>query len=351
MTAAAAPGKPVNLALQGGGAHGAFTWGVLDALLEDGRLQVDAVSGTSAGAMNGAALIAGLTKGGRDEARAMLRKFWRAVARIGRLSPLAPTPLDRMLPAGPFGMTPVAAFWDVASRFFSPYDLNPFDLNPLRGVVERVIDFEALHACDRHRLFISATNVHTGRGRLFTEKEVTVDAVMASACLPFLFRAVEIDGVPYWDGGYMGNPALYPFFRASDTEDVLLVQINPVERRETPRTARDILDRMNEITFNSSLIGEFRAIEFVERLIDRGALKHGGEDGYRRIRMHRIGGDEALSALGASTKFNADWGFLSELRDAGRSAAQGWLRDSWADVGVRATLDLRPRVRPEGATA
>lgn len=344
--------KPLNLALQGGGAHGAFTWGVLDALLEDGRIAIDSVSGTSAGAMNGAAMITGLTVGGPEAARERMERFWRLMSRVARLAPGQATPMERLLYGSDLDRSPAFLMWDTATRFFSPYDLNPFDINPLRGIVERVVDIEALRSCRKHKLFVSATNVHTGKVRVFSQKEITIAAIMASACLPFLYQAVEIDGVPYWDGGFMGNPALFPFFRTSDTEDVLLIQINPIERLETPRTAREILNRMNEITFNASLISELRAIKFVSRMVEEGKLKHGGKNGYKQIRMHRIGGDAALAGLSASSKFNADWMFLQELRDMGRAAAASWLETHFEDIGVRATLDIHrqlanPQARPE----
>jgi NTE family protein len=341
--------KGVNLALQGGGAHGAFTWGVVDRLLEDGRLSFDAISGTSAGAMNGAALVSGMVKGGPEGARETLHRFWRAVARLARLSPIQGTPLDQLLYGSNLDMSPAYAWWDVATRFFSPYDLNPLDWSPMREIVERLIDFDAIRTHCSQRLFVSATNVHTGKMRVFSDKDITADAVMASACLPFMFQAVEIDGVPYWDGGYMGNPPLFPFYRTTDTEDVLIVQINPIERKETPRSAREIMNRMNEITFNSALIAEFRAIDFVNRLIDDGKLKHGGPDGYKKIRLHRVAADEALKDLSASSKFNADWSFLTALRDHGREAASQWLDTHYAAVGKTGTMDVKKHTKATGA--
>lgn len=336
--------KSVNLALQGGGAHGAFTWGVLDYLLEDGRLSFEAISGTSAGAMNGAALISGMVTGGPDGARETLHRLWRAMSRLARLVPVQ-TPIEKLIWGNDLDMSPSYIMWDAATRFFSPYDSNPFDLSPMRGIVERIIDFDAIHACRSHKLFISATNVHTGKVRVFSEKDVSVDAVMASACLPQVFQAVEIDGVPYWDGGYMGNPALFPFYRTTGTEDVVIIQINPIERKETPRTAREIMNRMNEITFNSSLIAEFRAIDFVNRLIDDGKLKHGGPDGYKKIRLHRVAADEALKELSASTKSNADWDFLQGLRDGGRLAAKAWLDTHYDAIGKTGTMDVKKHTR------
>ena len=331
------PGKPINIALQGGGSHGAFSWGVLDALLEDGRLDIAAISGTSAGAMNAVALADGWSRGGRDGARERLESFWRAVGSVGRFSPVQRMPWDVLWGNWSVENSPGFQWFDAVSRAISPYVANPFGSNPLRDVVKRQIDFERVHSASGPMVFISATNVETGQLRVFEKREVTLDAVMASACLPQLFKAVEIDGVPYWDGGYGGNPALYPFFYASPVEDVLLVQINPIVRREIPVMARDILNRVNEITFNSSLLRELRAISFVTRLIDDGKLD---ANEYMRVRMHRISADECCEPLSASSKMNADWEFLTHLRDQGRSATATWLAESYEAIGERDTLDL-----------
>jgi NTE family protein len=334
--------KPVNLALQGGGAHGAFTWGVLDRLLEDERLSIDGISGTSAGAMNAVVLASGFGQGGRAGAREALQKFWRAVSRDGRMSPVQRNLLDRFLGNWSFDKNPAFIALDVASRFLSPYDFNPFKINPLREILEREVDFAAVRACKEVKLFISATNVRTGKARIFRTEEITADVVMASACLPFLFQAVEIDHVPYWDGGYVGNPPLFPFFRTTHTDDVILVQTNPIVREETPQTARDILNRVNEITFNASLLSEFRAIGFVRRLIERGFLQRWtGRSGYRRIRLHRIAADGELNDLTSSSKFNIEWPFFLHLRDLGRAAAETFLNEHYAAIGRRGTLDMR----------
>jgi NTE family protein len=347
--------KTVNLALQGGGSHGAFTWGVLDALLEDGRLDFEGITGTSAGGMNGAVLVSGLARGGAEEARAALRTFWRSVARLSRFASVT-TPLDRLIAGYNIEQTPGYVWLDLMSRFFSPYDLNPFNINPLQGVLERCVDLEAVQSCGVPRLFISATNVHTGKARIFGGLDITYDAIMASACLPMMFQAVEIDGVPYWDGGYMGNPALYPLHRTTKTEDLVIIQINPIERAETPRTSQEIMNRLNEITFNASLIDELRAIEFVQRLIDQGVLPQGNspESGknYKRVRLHRIPADEALKDLPASSKFNADWGFISFLHDAGRAAGKMWLEATFEHIGVRDTMNVDSQIKapPEHCT-
>ncbi|WP_457298614.1 patatin-like phospholipase family protein [Phyllobacterium sp. P5_D12] len=336
--------KTINIALQGGGSHGAFTWGVLDRILEDGRLAIEGISGTSAGAMNAVALADGWSHNGAEGARAKLHEFWRAVGRTGQFSPVQRTPWDRF-----FGKWSVEHglgynLFEQFSRLFSPYEFNPFNINPLRDVVEKEIDFKRVRACSQFKLFVSATNVESGRLRVFSQSELNADVVMASACLPYIFQAVEIDGEPYWDGGYGGNPALYPFFYSSESEDVLLVQINPIERRGTPKTAREITDRIDEITFNAALLREFRSIAFVNSLIKAGRLEHGE---YRNIRMHRIDADEALEGLSSSSKINAEWAFLEYLRDLGRAAAGDWLEENFDAVGEHATLDLTGELTPE----
>lgn len=334
--------KPVNLALQGGGAHGAFTWGVLDRLLEEDRLSLDGISGTSAGAMNAVVLASGYKKDGREGAREALQKFWRAISRDGRLNPVQRSLMDRVLGNWSMDQNPFFIAFDVASRFVSPYDFNPFRINPLREILEREVDFEAVRACKDIRLFISATNVRTGKAKIFHTHEITPDVVMASACLPFLFQAVEIDGTPYWDGGYVGNPPLFPFFRAGNVGDLILVQTNPVNREETPQTARDILNRINEITFNASLLSEFRAIGFVRRLIDRGFVRRWtGKPDYRSLRLHRIEAGQEIDELTASSKFNTEWPFFLHLRDIGRAAAEAFLKTHYSAIGKRGSLDLR----------
>ena len=331
----------INLALQGGGAHGAFTWGVLDWILEKTPVEIDGISGTSAGAMNAVALASGLHKGGNDGAREALDTYWKAVSKASRSSPVQRTILDRLLGNWSLDWSPGFMMVDVISRFVSPYEFNPLNLNPLKELIEDIIDFEAVRDCTSVKLFLSATNVRTGKVKVFRNAEITPDTVMASACLPLMFQAVEIDGVPYWDGGYSGNPALWPFFYETGTDDILLIQINPIERPETPKTAREILNRMNEITFNSSLLKELRAIEFVERLVKEGALDR---DHYKQIRVHKIDGGEYLNELTASSKFNAEWDFLTHLRDAGRDAAERFRDRYVSQIGVKTTTDVRQMI-------
>ena len=338
--------KRVNLALQGGGAHGAFTWGVLDALLADERLEIEGISGTSAGAMNGAIVAGALidnAKNPREHAREALHNFWRDVSVDGKLSTGQRVLADIVLAPWRLGMAAASPFVDVTRRFASPYEFNPLDINPLRGVVESHVDCDVIRANKGPKLFVAATNVYTGRLRVFRNAEITPDVLMASAALPYLFRAVEIDGEPYWDGGFMGNPALYPFFTETETADIVLVQINPIERRELPNTSVEIMERINEITFNAPLLSELRAVEFVARLIDEGRLKG---THYKSIRMHRIDAEAQLADYGATSRLKADWRFFEELAVHGRKAGRAFIDAHFDDLGVKGTLDLRGALTP-----
>ena len=330
--------KSINLALQGGGAHGAFTWGVLDRLLEEERLGFDGISATSAGAMNAAVFAYGLSEGGREGAKKALANFWRRVSHAAANSPMQPTILDRMLGNKSLEMSPAFMFMDLMSRLFSPYQLNPLNYNPLRDLVAECVDFEKLRrTCCPVKLFLSATNVRTGKVRVFANDEISVDAVLASACLPLMFQAVEIDGESYWDGGYMGNPCLYPLIYGCDSTDVLIVHINPLERKHMPHTAAEILNRINEISFNSSLMREMRAIHFVTKLIDSGELK---SEGMKRMLIHSISANEVMNDLGHTSKLNADWEFLTSLRDTGRGFADAWLKENFDRLGRESTVDI-----------
>ena len=342
--------KRINLALQGGGAHGAFTWGVLEHLLSDERLAIEGISGASAGAVNAVMLADGLARGGRAEAEKRLADFWRAVSSTGNLPPVQRAVMERLLSFMPLEGSPVQAWFDALSRYFSPYDVNPLNINPLKDLIDRFVDFDALRNFADLQIFISATNVQTGRIRVFSREKITADVVMASACLPMLFRAVEIDGVPYWDGGYLGNPPIFPFFGTTSTEDVLVVQINPLIRHKTPTSSTEIMNRINEITFNSSLLSEYRAIEFVARLIDQGRLPRGtGPGEYRRINVHRILLDRFGSHLDAASKLSTDYDFFEVLRVDGRRAARRFLDEHFDDIGVRSTVDLRAEAHAEWA--
>ncbi|MEM1129449.1 MAG: patatin-like phospholipase family protein [Pseudomonadota bacterium] len=330
--------KTINLALQGGGAHGAFTWGVLDRMFEEDPLWISAISGTSAGAMNAVVATQGMHFDGAEGARQALHDFWWAVSKAGRGSPIQRTPMDRMTGNWSLDHAPGFIWMDMMSRLMSPYDTNPFDYNPLREVVENFVDLDKVTAESDMAVFLSATNVETGRVRVFQRHEITIDVIMASACLPFMFKAVEIDGVPYWDGGYMGNPVLFPFIEHSPSSDILVVQINPMVRRGTPRTAREILNRVNEITFNASLVRDLRAIDYTDRLIEEGKLT---EDEARKLYIHMLEGGDEMLKLSASSKLNAEWEFLEHLRDVGRDAADRWLAENMQHIGVRSTLDTR----------
>jgi NTE family protein len=326
---------PIDLALQGGGSHGAFTWGVLDRLLEEPWLHIAAISGTSAGAMNAAVLADGWTQGGAEGARDALDRYWQRVSRAAAFSPLQRSPLDRLMGRWTLDTSPAYVAMDLMSRLMSPYDLNPLGLNPLRGILVESIDFSRL-ARAPIKLFVTATNVHTGRGRIFRNSEITADVLLASACLPTMFRAVEIDGEPYWDGGYAGNPTITPLVRESDAHDTILVQINPRERPQTPRTANEILNRLNEISFNAPLMKELRMIALLRQVADPGS---GEGVRWAQMRMHRIASD-MLTDFGASSKLNAERAFVATLHLEGRRAANEFLGNHAGDLGKRSTADL-----------
>lgn len=325
----------INLALQGGGAHGAFTWGVLDRLLEEPWLQIDAISGTSAGAMNAAVLADGWVRGGAGGARDALDAYWQRVSEAAAFSPLQRSPVDRLMGRWTLDTSPVYIAMDMMARVFSPYDLNPLGLNPLRAILSERVDFDQL-ARSRIKLFITATNVRTGRGRIFRNGEITPDVLLASACLPTLFHAVEIEGESYWDGGYAGNPTITPLVRESDAQDTILVQINPRERADTPRTANEVLNRLNEISFNSPLMKELRMIALLRQVADPG---RGEGARWAGMRTHRIMTDR-LAQFGASSKFNAELDFLTMLKAEGRRSAEEFLAAHAGDIGKRSTADI-----------
>ena len=325
----------VELALQGGGSHGAFTWGVLDRLLEEEWLEIEGISGTSAGAMNAAVLADGFAAGGREGARAALDAFWHNVAEAARFSPFQRGPLDVLLGRWTLDHSPLFVAMDLMSRLYSPYDLNPTGANPLRAVLEKVIEFERLRASPI-KLFITATNVRTGRGRVFRNAEITPEVLLASACLPTLFQAVEIDGDSYWDGGYSGNPTMTPLVRELASEDTILVPINPVERPGTPRTAYEILNRLNEVSFNSVLIKELRMIALLRQVADPGNCEGAH---WARMRIHVVP-NGVVDQLGYSSKLNAEREFLAMLREEGRKAADAFLKADGDNIGKRSSVDL-----------
>lgn len=329
--------KKINLALQGGGAHGAFTWGVLDAFLEDDRFEFEGISATSAGAMNAAALAQGLHTGGAPKARELLERFWEEVSKTSAVF-------------GGGTDNPFMKFWggeaatynmfDVFSNAFSPYQFNPLNINPLRDVLEKIINFDDVQVCDCVRLFITATDVVSGTAKIFENEHITVDSLLASACLPLLFQAVEIKGRSYWDGGYLGNPSLWPLFYKTKSCDIILVHVNPLRRPEIPKDPMAIESRLNEITFNASLIGEMRAIAFVQKLLRDEMLKDEFKEDYKDILLHAIRADEALGNMDLASKFKTDLLFLRELRDAGRSEAKKWLKMTYSLVGERSSVNI-----------
>jgi NTE family protein len=325
----------VDLALQGGGAHGAFTWGVLDRLMQEDWLQIDGISGTSAGAMNAAVLADGYAEGGVAGARAALEQFWRKVSEAARFSPFQRGPLDLLLGRWTLDHSPAFIAMDLMARLVSPYVLNPHGANPLRDILADSVHFDRLTQ-GPIKLFVTATSVRTGQGRVFRNSEITPDVLLASACLPTLFHAVEIEGEAYWDGGYSGNPTITPLVRECRSKDTILVQINPVERTDTPRAARDILNRLNEVSFNAVLLKELRMIALLRQVADPGS----GEGAlWAGMRIHRIASD-AMADLGYSSKLNAEWAFLTMLRDEGRRAAEGFLAEHGDEVGERSSFDI-----------
>jgi NTE family protein len=325
----------VDFALQGGGSHGAFAWGVLDRLLEEDWLHIDGISGTSAGAMNAAVLASGYAKDGKRGARDALEGFWRRVSDAARFSPMRRTPFDIMMGRWTLDTSPAFLALDLAARLFSPYDLNPFGTNPLKQILSEYVDFERISAV-QIRLFVTATNVRTGRGRVFRNAGITPDVLLASACLPTMFQAIEIEGEPYWDGGYSGNPTITPLVRECSSRDTILVQINPVERPGTPRSSRDILNRLNEISFNATLLKELRMIAVLRQVADPGN-REGAQ--WAGMRIHRITSPLMID-LGYSSKLNAEWDFLSMLRGEGRRAAEEFLSAHGPDIGYRSSFDL-----------
>jgi len=333
-----ATGRPpvlIDLALQGGGSHGAFTWGVLDRLLEEEWLEIEGISGTSAGAMNAAVLADGFAAGGRAGARIALDTYWRHVADAARFSPFQRGPLDVLLGRWTLDHSPLFVTMDLMSRLYSPYDLNPGAANPLRAVLEKAIDFERLRTSPV-KLFITATNVRTGRGRVFRNAEITPDVLLASACLPTLFQAVEIEGECYWDGGYSGNPTMTPLVRELQSDDTILIPINPVERPGTPRSAPEILNRLNEVSFNAVLLKELRMIALLRQVADPGNSE-GAQ--WAKMRIHLVR-NSIMDTLGYSSKLNAEWAFLSLLRAEGRKAADAFLEANAGNIGTRSSVDL-----------
>jgi NTE family protein len=334
--------KKINLGLQGGGSHGAFAWGVLDYLLEDGRLDIDGLSATSAGSVNAAVLVSAMTNNNKDEARQTLHDFWEAVSQSQNTSLLSSNYDIRSFAedASAFSLSnsPFYIMFDLISHIMSPYQFNPFNLNPLREIVENFVDFDAINKKSTIKLFLCATNVETCKVKIFSTPDISVDTVLASACLPFLFQAVEINGEYYWDGGYIGNPAIFPLIYNCDSKDVIIIHINPIVRRGLPRTASEILNRINEVSFNSSLMREMRAIAFVSDLIDTDRIKN---HSMKKMLIHSIRSDEDMTKFDVSSKLNTDWKFLTYLRDRGRTVAKRWMKQNYDKIGTESSINIR----------
>lgn len=330
--------KKIDLALQGGGAHGAFTWGVIDRLLDDERIQIEGICGTSAGAMNGVCTIYGINKGGKNMAKHLLVKFWHKISEAGKLSMLQPSWIDKMLSKGNMDFSPTYKFFSMASENLSPSQLNPLGYNPLEKILTDLIDFDELHKFNPPKLFVCATNVRTCEARIFGPSEISAKSVLASACLPYMYKAVEIDGEYYWDGGYMGNPPLQPLIdHTEDTDDILLIQVNPIKIKNVPSTIEEIKDRVNEVSFNSALMHELKHLQFKQELIDK-KVKLDTE--IKSARLHHISTDDLLSELNLSSKLNTNWDFLIHLKELGYKACETWLKDNFDHIGKKSTFKI-----------
>ncbi len=333
-------GKTINIAIQGGGAHGALSWGMLDRLLEDERINIEAVTATSAGSVNACALAYGMYVGGRERAKKALHDVWQEIYRAGAFyTPLKHISVEPYI-SWNIDYSPLFFFMDSISRIFSPYQLNPLNINPLRDILEKEINFSDIRKCDCMKLFISTTHVKTGKVRVFETNEINLDVVMASACLPFLFKAVEIDGEYYWDGGYMGNPTLFPLFYKTDSQDIMILHVNPMTREELPKSAPDIMNRVNEISFNSSLLREMRSIAFVKKLLENDMLNDKYKKDFKNVLVHSVRADDIMDDFSVTSKFNSDWDFLVYLHDEGYKRMGKWLDKHYDDLNVRDTVDL-----------
>jgi len=333
-TGAAAGRKIVNLALQGGGSHGAFTWGVLDRLLEESRLEFEGITGTSAGAVNAVVLTDGLAAGGREGAREALRVYWQKVSALSAGSPLAPSVIDKANPDYGLEHSLGFIFLEPMTYFASPYQMNPFNFNPFKDLLVQTIDFERVRQQTTVKLFLCATNVQTAKVKIFYGKEIGVSHLLASTCLPLLMQAVEVDGEFYWDGSYAGNPAIFPLIYNCNTSDILMVHITPAERPGVPTTSPAIMNRMQEISFNTALIREMRTIAYLNRQIDDGKL------GGRRMLVHLIEAEDLIRGLSWSSRLNSDWNFLLHLHEMGRMRADQWLAANFDRIGRESTVDL-----------
>ena len=338
--------KTVTLGLQGGGSHGAFTWGVLDRLLEDGRVDIAGISGASAGAMNAVLLAHGFTVGGRDGARQALKDFWESVATNTPLNGMVGKPLTPLGDGSLGGAAPALKAFLFMTRFFSPYQLNPFDMNPLRDILLRQVDFERLRSECRIKLFIAATRASTGTLRLFGTRELTLDALLASACLPALHHSIEIDGEAYWDGGLTANPPILPLLHQCVANDLILILLHPTPSLETPASAEDISQRLTEISFSSALSTELRGLLLAKQAAGRGLFSFGRVDRrLRRFYLHLIDSPAFMSRLSTLSKANTDSAFIGALHDEGRARAEMWLQDNFRLIGARSSCSFEELLR------
>lgn len=329
--------KKISIALQGGGSHGAFSWGILERLLEEESLNIVGFCGTSAGAMNGAVATYGLHTGGRHNAIKLLEKFWKMVSHAALFSPVHPAWDNHKTTNGDLSFNPMFHWMNLLSQTLSPYQFNPLDLNPLKDILLELIDFDDLRE-SKIKLFACATNVKTCKPKVFKLDEMCVEALMASACLPTLYKAVEVKGEYYWDGGYMGNPPIYPLIDHTHSNDILLLKVNPVVIHHVPQTVAEIQDRINDISFNSSLMAEMRMVYFKEKIFKMGVNLKGR---LRKIHFHEISADEAMKDFTLSSKFNASWSFLNQLRKKGRECADVWLSNHLEQVDKESSIDIR----------
>lgn len=330
--------KKVGIALQGGGSHGAFSWGVLDRLLEDGRFEIEGLTGTSAGGMNAVAVVQGLMRGGPQAAREELKLFWQRISEVGKNSPLNNRgPVDKVLGNYTMYNSPGYIVFDYLSRIFSPYELNPMHIDPLKEVILQSFDFEALRQFKGCKLYLCATHVYTGKLRVFTLDELKPECLQATACLPTLNSAVMVDNEYYWDGGFIGNPVFFPLIYDCETTDIIYIQLNPTVREHLPTSAREIADRLNEISNNATVVREMRAISFITDLIDTGMLD---DKKIKRMNMHLIEDPETFQALGWSSKLNTEWEFFTYLFERGRDAADAWIKKNYDKIGKETTAPM-----------
>ncbi|MCD6034377.1 MAG: patatin-like phospholipase family protein [Rickettsiales bacterium] len=329
--------KTVSIALQGGGSHVAFAWGVLDRLLEDERIKIEGISGSSGGAMNGAMVTYGLANGGREAAKKHLKTFWQEVSNALALLPFKPTTVDKMLGNTNIAFSAGVVALDYMTQVFSPHQFNLLDINPFKNILDRMIDWEVLRNSDNVKLFVNATHVNTGKSTVFNHKELTRDMLLASACLPFIFKTVYVDNQPYWDGSYTGNPCLLPLLYDCKCSDLIIIQTHPINHDDTPLKAPDIMDRVTEINFNTNLMHEVRSIALVNRLLKKNVLS---DPRYRKINVHMIQAEDILASLGRSSKLNTDWQFLTHLRETGHQVASEWLDTHFNTIGEDSSLDV-----------